>query len=143
MTRREQSKSDEAAADLKRMRDWSEQPGLDSRSTGDGVERNAKLRQIDAANKNSSRPSDQDWDTVPGADEARERLLRPERRTPGFPAQWGRLAREAANAPEPVEPEPPKRSRWWRVLYAVIIICVVAFGWAYTEWVMTNNGWAP
>ena len=121
MTKSDRQRADDAAADLKRMQDWSQQPGVDSRSTGDGVERNARLRQIDEANKNSSRPSDQDWDTVPGADEARERFLTP---------SVARLAQEAAEfTPEPIRH--PRWLRWAIVVSAVVLFYALAYRWLW------------
>ena len=98
--------------DLKRLSDFAE--GVQSftpQSDGSGQERNAQLRRLDDAN----------------------------RRTPGFPSQFGRLARAAAKAL--VEPVSATPSRWRWVFYAAIGGCGVVLGWAFVEWTLVNTGW--
>ena len=134
MTKRGEHQADDAAADLKRMQDWSQQPGVDSRSTGDGVERNARLKKLDELNQHSSHPT--------------------ERRRPGFPSQQGPLARRAEEQEETANeararllrptivrlaqeaagftPEPIRRSHWlgWFIVFcAVVLFYALAYHW--------------
>jgi hypothetical protein len=137
MTRRELAKVDRAmkrfADERKRINDFT------PRSDGSGVEQNARLKRLDEVNKHVAQPWQPDWDRVGGYDEAQER------RVAGFPSTFGRLAREAAEAPEPVEPESPLPTGlpYWLGRAAIVVACaaIVVLALACVKWALVNTGY--
>src|SRR3972149_2114337 len=131
MTRKEQSKIDEAEADRKRLIAFSETPGFTPVSDGSGCEKNARLQ-------HSSHPIERRRAGFPStfgplarraqeqaetANESRARLLRP---------TIDRVAREAAAEPMPEVDQ--FWQRWcWRVLIGVssAILLTGAAWWAW------------
>ena len=122
--------------DRKRLSEFSEAgPSFTPHSTGDGQEKNGRLRELDRLNKHDSPVPDRRTPGFPSTfghlartaeeqaetgNEARVRLLRP---------STGRLAREAAEAPEPSDPEiVTPLVPWW-----LLIPILIGASWAAVE----------
>jgi hypothetical protein len=128
MTRKEQSKMDEAEADQKRLIAFSETPGFTPVSDGSGREKNVQLRKLNELNQHSSHPTERRKAGFPSTfgqlarraqeqtetgNESRARLL---------PVKTSRLAREAAEMPEPVARRPVDLLvPYW--LWVPILVC--------------------